>query len=184
VGLTLHLVRHGATEWSDAGRFNGWTDVSLNATGVEQAHSLREALPLRADIPIWSSDLVRATMTAAILGPYRVDRRLREIDFGTLEGLTWDRCAAEVQQALLDFDRFAAPGGESVVDLTARVDDFLAEIARDEKGSHEHVVVTHGGVIRALLRRTATDAIVRPGTFVTVEVDVAVAAESPPAHNR
>ena len=33
----LWLVRHGETDWSAAGRLNGWRDVPLNERGRAQA---------------------------------------------------------------------------------------------------------------------------------------------------
>ena len=73
----LWLVRHGATDWSEAGRFNGWTDVSLNELGRRQSERLRDHLLATEFDGIWSSDLVRATETAtlAAAGPAVPDRR-------------------------------------------------------------------------------------------------------------
>lgn len=175
VGVTLWLVRHGATDWSDAGRFNGWTDVALNDRGRDQARALSGLLPPPSRIRLWTSDLIRARTTAAALGPARVDARLRELDFGELEGLTWDRCSPATQAALVRFDGFAAPGGESVADLSDRVGSFLSELSRGD-----HVVVTHGGVIRLLARRTGATGHVPPAGVVRI----ALAPESTRADNR
>ncbi|MEM8705368.1 MAG: histidine phosphatase family protein, partial [Actinomycetota bacterium] len=57
-------------------------------------------------------------------------------------------------------DGFVAPGGESVVAFGARIDAFVAGLRPGR-----HLVIAHGGVIRHLLRRTGTDADVRPGTW-------------------
>jgi broad specificity phosphatase PhoE len=40
----LWLVRHGATDWSDAGRLTGWSDIPLNDVGRRQAQVLRRRL--------------------------------------------------------------------------------------------------------------------------------------------
>lgn len=64
----LLLVRHGETDWNQAKIPQGHADISLNSKGREQARAL--ALRLRGwDIDcIYSSDLARASETAAILG--------------------------------------------------------------------------------------------------------------------
>jgi broad specificity phosphatase PhoE len=80
---------------------------------------------------------------------YRVDERLRELSFGVWEGLT----CKEVRQRdprgarARDVDKwgFVPPQGESYAMLARRVAPFLADLTRDT------VVVSHGGVARALL---------------------------------
>lgn len=156
--VDLWLVRHGQTEWSEAGRFAGWTDVALTATGETRARNLRAVLPSGDDVSAWSSDLTRCVRTAELAGYRpRVDRRLRELDFGTIDGLTWGDLQPEDQAALIDFDGFAAPAGESVTQLRARVHGFLDDLAPGR-----HVVVTHGGVVRLLLREAGRDGAVAP----------------------
>ena len=163
--VELTLVRHGATDLSDAGRFNGWTDVPLNERGRAQALALRARLSSAYD-GIWSSDLSRATETASIASvTATLDRRLRELDFGELEGNTWDGCAPHVQQSLLGFDSFEAPGGESASRFRDRVGDFVSSL---EPG--RHLLFTHGGVIRVLLRAHGTDRRVEPGEMVELSV--------------
>jgi probable phosphoglycerate mutase len=163
VTTRLWLVRHGATDWSEAGRFSGWTDVALNELGRRQSERLRERLRVMEFDGIWSSDLLRATETArlAAAGAAALDRRLREIDFGTLEGLTWAECPAHVREALIGFEGFEAPGGESVRHLTDRVLKFV-----DGLSHGDHLVFTHGGVIRVLSRGADRDVNVPPGGLV------------------
>jgi 2,3-bisphosphoglycerate-dependent phosphoglycerate mutase len=160
VTTRLWLVRHGATDWSEAGRFNGWTDVSLNELGRRQSERLHEHLRATEFDGIWSSDLVRATETSrlAAAGAAVLDRRLREIDFGDLEGLTWAECPAHVREELVAFEGFEAPGGESVRRLRDRVLDFV-----DGLSHGDHLVFTHGGVIRVLSRGAERDVNVPPG---------------------
>jgi probable phosphoglycerate mutase len=155
----IWLVRHGATDWSDAGRLTGWRDVPLNVVGRRQAQLLRRRLRSIEFEGIWSSDLSRAVETASLaIGGARVDERLRELDFGELEGLTWDQCSAEVQAQLFSFDAFAARGGESVFELRDRILAFTDALA-----DGRHLVFTHGGVIRVLSRLTGRDHPVPPG---------------------
>jgi probable phosphoglycerate mutase len=163
----LWLVRHGSTDWSDAGRLNGWTDVSLNELGRRQSEHLREHLRAIEFDGIWSSDLARATETARLsVGRAVPDRRLRELDFGDLEGRTWGECTPTMQGELLAFDGFEAPRGESVRQLMYRAVHFA-----DGLSDGDHLVFTHGGVIRALLRAADRDAKVEPGELLRVDRD-------------
>jgi probable phosphoglycerate mutase len=150
VSLELWLVRHGETDWSADRRFCGWSDVPLNPRGREQARALRQELATETFISVVSSDSTRAVETARLAyGEPRIDRRLRELDFGKLEGLTWDQCSLDHREALLRYRGFAAPGGESVSQLVDRVREAL----HDLRGGR-HLLVTHGGVIKALLAET------------------------------
>jgi len=158
----LWLVRHGATDWSDAGRLTGWRDIPLNDEGRRQAQLLRTRLRSIEFDGIWSSDLSRAMETARVaVGGARADERLRELDFGELEGRTWDQCSPEVQAELFSFDRFVAPGGESVSELRTRIFAFT-----DTLPDGRHLIFTHGGVIRVLLRLLGRDHAVPPGGLV------------------
>lgn len=159
MSLRLVLVRHGATDWSEAGRFCGWADMPLNARGREQARNLRRRLEGRRFTGVWSSDLRRATETARLaVGRAIRDPRLRELDFGNLEGMRWEECPVPVRQALLGFDGFRAPGGESVFMLRARVTAFVEELL-----DGEHLVFTHGGVIRLFARERGQEGRIGPG---------------------
>lgn len=169
VTTRLWLVRHGETDWSAAGRLNGWCDVRLNQRGRDQARAVSGRLKRQHFLMVWSSDLQRAAETArlAYVEPV-VDARVRELHFGTLEGLTWGGLSKGVQDALVDFDAFEAPGGETIAAMRRRVSDFLREL---EPG--DHLVFTHGGVIRLLLRAAGIDCAVRPGELMILSVQSA-----------
>jgi broad specificity phosphatase PhoE len=101
----------------------------------------------------------RAEETARLIGARldlepRIHAGLTEIDFGELEGRTYDEIAAsEPELYRLWMERPTTvrfPGGESYAELSARVRDVLAEIRREHGGSVV-AVVAHGGAIRAML---------------------------------
>jgi probable phosphoglycerate mutase len=164
MSLRLWLVRHATTNRVEAGRFNGWEDVTLNQRGRPEAGSLN--IPERKWVGVWSSDLIRAHETARLAGfaPV-VDQSLRELNFGLLEGIAWHELDKAIQRSLVEFDDFAAPGGESVADLKERVGSFVADLI-----DGDHLVFTHGGVIRLLMRAAGRDEQVPAGHSVEVEV--------------
>ena len=144
--IRVWLVRHGETQWNVEHRFQGISDIELNRRGREQAKELGERLGDHHFEAVWSSDLVRAVETAAIIfGGSTVDTRLRELDFGDIDGLTWSDLSDDVRKSLLEFNDFNAPNGESVAMMRDRLIDFL-----DELDSGDHLVVTHGGVVRLI----------------------------------
>jgi glucosyl-3-phosphoglycerate phosphatase len=151
----LLVLRHGRTAWNAEHRFQGQTDVGLDETGVRQAVAAAPRLAaLKPDLII-SSDLRRATSTAAPLAeltglPVTTDARLRERHFGPWQGLT----ATEIQERYPDdFVRWGSvspirnPEIESVATMTERVTAAFQD-AVELVGNGTAVLVTHGGAAR------------------------------------
>jgi probable phosphoglycerate mutase len=165
MSLRLWLVRHGATEWNESGRLCGWADVPLSPAGKRQANSLRPRLAVQPFDGVWASDLVRASQFAQLAyGPATTDLRLREIDFGEIEGRTWQECDSMTRESLLRFDGFVAPGGESFDQFRDRVTGFL-----DGLRPGTHLLFTHGGVTRLLTREVGDPASPAPGEVTVLD---------------
>lgn len=161
----LWLVRHGATAWTEEGRFCGWSDVPLSDLGRQQVARLRPALEELEFDSTSTSDLRRAFESAEIaVGGATPDSRLRELDFGDLEGRTWGECSPAQQEALSGFQGFVAPGGESVAELESRVRDFISGLRHGE-----HLIFTHGGVIRLLGSLAERNIVAEPGQMTVVD---------------
>lgn len=166
MSVRLWLVRHGATDWSDAARLTGWTDVPLNDQGRAQVRQLAGRLRRRTFTGAWSSDLIRSVETARLAGAEAVlEPRLRELHFGELEGWRWTDVSDEMQKALLEFDGFEAPGGESTAGLRQRVMGFVHGLPEGD-----HVMFTHGGAIRVLAREAGRAVWVAPGAIVRFQL--------------
>ncbi len=164
-GVRVWLVRHGETELNAQGRLCGWSDVALTDNGRRQAEWLRGALAAERFDGVWSSDLGRALETARLAwGEAQPDARLREIHFGELEGRDYTTLDEDQRAGLRDFADFAAPGGESLVSLTERVNDFL-----DGLPSGRHLVFAHGGVLRAVMRQVGPDRFLANGSLLVVD---------------
>jgi probable phosphoglycerate mutase len=157
--IELWLVRHGETQWNIDGRVQGHQDIPLSPRGVGQAFRVAERLAA-SRLPfegLYASDLERARETAApiatVLGlGLRIDPRLREINSGLLQGHLKDELPrffpeylAAVQQ---DPWQTARPEGESMAQVAQRLASFVAELHPGR-----HLLITHGGVIRAALKQ-------------------------------
>lgn len=145
----LLLVRHGETEWNAARRLQGQTDIALSDHGRAQARALGPLVAqLRPDVAL-TSDLLRASETAALLGAdARPDPRLREQDLGLWSGREIAGLPVSEYREWRA-GRFVPEGAESWQVFRARVLSAL-EAARDA-ATDAALVVCHGGVIRAAL---------------------------------
>lgn len=148
------LWRHGRTTWNAAGRFQGQADPPLDPVGQEQSRQAANYLAVDPPDLILTSDLTRATSTAAALTqlidtPVKVEPRLREIDLGNWQGLTPDEVAARYPEQFAEWHAgqpVLERGGESRAQLDARVLAALRDIEVD------HVLlVTHGGTSRSII---------------------------------
>ncbi len=166
-GRELWLVRHGETPASLGQILAGSTDVPLTAHGEEQASALRPLLAGQTFDGVWSSDLQRAVRTARLAwGEPTVDRRLREMAFGTLEGVAYAAIEARWQEAFAQFEGLTPPEGESFDALRARVFAFVGALPPGR-----HLVFTHGCVLRTLSRELGGDYFVPTGTLLVVDWD-------------
>jgi alpha-ribazole phosphatase len=151
----LILIRHAEPPEDARGRCYGSLDIGLSTAGREHARRLAERLATVEYEAVYSSPRMRARETAEAIASVRglapvVDEGLRELDFGELEGRTYDEIAAsepELYRAWMTTPtEIRFPGGESFADLKARSLVALERI----RGLHESaIVVTHGGVLRA-----------------------------------
>lgn len=152
------LVRHGQTDWNVQRRFQGHTDIPLNADGIAQARDLAASLNGSQISAVYSSDLSRALQTAYILAegrniPVIQDKRLREISMGEWEGKIWQDVNQNLTKELLQLNNNPvhgrAAGGESLAEVAERVRDFANEIAMKHPGQIV-LVVSHGLSLGAL----------------------------------
>ncbi len=153
------LVRHGETEWHEENRYAGSSDIELNTRGKQQAEALALWAVDAGLTRIYVSPLARARATAApverALGmKASVDPRLRELHFGTGEGLTAREMRERLPEAYRAFEAdpvaFPLPGGEDPHALIARGREALDEIARAADGERVRLV-GHSTWIRLLL---------------------------------
>lgn len=156
---TIILWRHGQTDWNVANKFQGHTDIPLNAVGEYQAsHAARLVVDMKPTAII-SSDLMRAQKTAQALADLNgltitIDARLRETNCGKWEGLTGEEIRAVDFEALKEWslggDNPAGGTGDRRSEVGARaraaIEDYLSG-----KDDQTLIVATHGGTARAII---------------------------------
>ncbi len=148
---SILLVRHGQTDWNLEGRYQGRSDVPLNAAGWAQAERLAAGLASGRIDAVYCSPLARTLETARTIARRhglepRTDPRLIEIDQGEWEGMLAERIA-EVYPELSrgwgeDPGSVRPPGGESIREVHDRVIGALEEMAAAHPGGTLGVV-TH-----------------------------------------
>jgi probable phosphoglycerate mutase len=159
VGNQIILWRHGQTQWNVANKFQGHTDIPLNAVGEFQAQHAAPMLAAINPTMIIASDLVRAQSTAHELVKITglnvlTDARLRETNCGNWEGLTGDEIRKvdldNLRQWSMGGDNPAGGIGERRSEVGARgvaaINSALAG-----KDNQRLVVATHGGTARTII---------------------------------
>ena len=153
------VIRHGETLWNASGQAQGHTDIQLNGEGRSQAQQLALRLKGLNFSALYSSDLMRARETAQIASALLegeplsllLEPRLREIDVGHFSGKNWREIHADFPEYYesLRADPWGTrrPGGESMADLYARVQNALLELSERHPGERV-LIFTHGGVVR------------------------------------
>jgi len=157
--MIVYLVRHGQTDGSREGRFCGAIDIPLNATGHAMAEALASFYAGEPWTAIYSSPLQRAQETAQPLCkrtglPLSVEPGLREIEYGTWEGLLPEEARARDPKLFAAWDAdpgsVAPPGGESGRQIADRAVRALENIrARHSDG--QVLAVAHKATIRVLV---------------------------------
>lgn len=150
------MVRHGETEENVAEIIQGQIHGRLTKRGLEQVRKLALRLKDEEIDVIFSSDLLRAKITALEIAKYHKQTPLyysadfRERSYGVFEGKPV-RYYLKVREAKGGSrESFVPEGGESFVQVMERANKVLNKIFKDYKGRCV-LVVAHGGFNKALL---------------------------------
>lgn len=164
--LTLVLVRHGHTAATERDLISGGdgNDPALSGLGEQDAKAaslaigpLLEFHGLSAPSAILHSPMLRTTQTAQAIGlqlgvSLRPDARLREVSFGSWDGLEMTTLEAEHSNSISGWRGSMSatpPGGESIEDLKGRIAPLLDELLSQFEGQTV-VLVSHMMPIRTV----------------------------------
>lgn len=122
---------HGTTCDNASKKCSGWKQAKLTELGREQAANLgRENSNIKFDV-IFTSDLIRAIDSAdiAFSNVFKVvDERLRECNYGDLDGM---------DKKLIIYEEHIDvpfPNGESLKDVEKRIQSFIEDLLKKYKG--------------------------------------------------
>ena len=159
----LHLIRHGMTDANSRGAYAGRrTDVELSPKGIQELIALKEEYEYPLVAAVFCSPMTRCIQTAGVLYPQaelQVVPSLAEIDFGDFDGRTLGELQdrEDFRQWIANSSKEAPPGGESIEEFSHRVAVGLSSVLAwvMQNDIQDTDIVTHGGVIRAILASMA-----------------------------
>ena len=147
--VTIYFARHGKTMLNTVDRSQGWIDAPLTPAGIEIAEYLGKGMK-EADITfdkVYTSTSGRAMETADLIlanngqegMDYTTDKRLREFNFGTYEGMMneemWEVVATAQGRTL---DEFIS--GMSKDGFYKSIQDFADTLSKLDKENVEEGV--------------------------------------------
>ncbi len=154
--MKLILIRHGLTEANEKHLYCGRTDLPLSEAGRAALADRRETTPYSPAMRVLTSGMRRCEETLEILCgdlPHEADPAFCEMDFGAFEMRSYEEMKedpAYVAWITGDNEANVTPGGESGNGMKARV---LAGLDRLLADGRDTLLVTHGGVIAAIMTR-------------------------------
>lgn len=155
----LHIIRHGLTQANLDGQYIGHKDVSLCPQGIADLNKIKKDYIYPDVQVVFTSPMKRCLETCHIIYPNieqpLIIEGLIEYNFGEFEGKT-----AEELKDNEDFTKWigggldvAPPFGESSREFGERIGTTFERIvdAMLQTGIDEAAIITHGGVLNALM---------------------------------
>lgn len=154
------IIRHGETDSNRKLIVQGHLDIPLNDTGINQAQAAALQLKEHHIDVIFSSDLLRAYVTAEHTAkhhdlPIQTTSLLRERYYGSLQGVSFSTVAKKANAEFIHFAQivrgrekeYDAESDEEVLKRIKKFQNYL-----DEHKNKTVAIFTHGGLIAFLLR--------------------------------
>ena len=148
--MYIYVIRHGQTDWNIEKKLLSYTDIPLNAIGIEQCKEAEKLVKnLNYDLVI-CSPMLRTRQTAEIVNSQKkeiiLDKRLVERNANSLEGI-------DVRN--FNYRDFWTLGkdkmedSETIEECKSRVYELLDELKEKYKGKNL-LIVTHNGICRII----------------------------------
>jgi broad specificity phosphatase PhoE len=141
MAIRITYFVHGTTTDNEQHISSGWKDVDLSELGVQQSIALKDQTKDQKFDVVFCSDLKRAGDSAKLAweGIYEIipDARLRECNYGTLNGASSDIVEPMQEEECIEKP---FPEGESYEDVKVRIADFLQFLKEDYDGKHIAIV--------------------------------------------
>lgn len=151
--MKLTLLRHSTLQIAE-GICYGQSDVDVSANFLNELALVKQKLAGEQFDAVYASPLQRCSKLAQALGVTEHivhDERLKELHFGDWEMQAWNDIPRDIFDVWAqDYATLAPPNGETFAQLQQRGLDFLNEAQQQHANQHV-LVVTHGGMIRALI---------------------------------
>src|SRR5262245_41666762 len=152
------LVRHGVTPTTGVKLPGQARGLHLAPEGIRQAEAAAARLAAVSDVAaVYASHLERARETAAPIArarhlAVRVDRDLADLDVGEWTGLSLKEAARRTEWTAVQRhpSGFRFPGGESFVEMQARLTRAIAAFVARHRG-RAVVAVSHADPIKAVV---------------------------------
>ena len=155
------FVRHGKTHFNEIQLKQGWCDSPLTKQGIKEIENMAEQLKDYKIDAAYTSPILRAKYTAQIiLKNHSVllneDDRLKEVNFGLLEGLPClfvDKLQLESSNWLDDLQMdYTGYEGENVEDVIQRHFELLNDIEKKFQDDDTILMVGHGCSLYAFIK--------------------------------
>ena len=150
--MKLTLIRHTRLQ-IETGICYGQSDIDVAVSFFDEATQVKTKINNMVFDAVYTSPLQRCVKLAEILniGEIIQDNRLMELNFGNWEMQTWDDIPRDNFDAWAsDYANLSPPNGESFTQLQQRGILFLQMLLNTNTSGHV-AIVTHGGMIRALI---------------------------------
>jgi broad specificity phosphatase PhoE len=141
MSIKITYFVHGTTTDNEQHLSSGWKDVELSPLGIQQSIDLKGLTQDKKFDVVFCSDLKRAHDSAKLtwegIYPIMPDPRLRECNYGTLNGGSSNIIEPMQEDECIEKP---FPEGESYEDVKTRIADFLEFLKQNYDGKHIAIV--------------------------------------------
>lgn len=152
--MRLVVLRHGQTDLNKKLLYNGQTEEDINEEGIKQAKEAAEKLVDSHFDKIYCSPLKRTRHTCDIINSKKqeviYDDRLKERTLGEYDGKDLSKTNYDLSKHCDYYFKQVGEGVENLPDLFKRVHSFLDDVITSNDKDDTILIVTHGGVMRAI----------------------------------